>query len=181
MKPIIVFGIGILIYYLVARHDKWFVIATIISSILFIAGGLLFPRISNELLRSLLLGLYFIIASLFPSYWLPESLPDKSDDKSGSKTKKMSFGIRIIDFSWICILGVTLSMVTLAAEISPFVKIIKLDGTSLEYHKELLGLITFHMGLFVDFIQVLGGILAASMAILWAGEIWRKGGQDLEQ
>ena len=175
MGPLIVFGIGIIVYSLIDRRDKWFVLSQFVASSFLIGGGLLLLNISQEVVRGILIGILFIITGLLPRIIIPR-YPIEADGNSNSDPKQL-LSIGIIDFVWICVMGGTLVIIAFTASISPFTDVIN-KGMDPEYYKKMFEITVFLLGKTIDSIFLLGGILAGCMAILWAGEIWRKSQEE---
>lgn len=171
MGPLIAFGIGISVYSLIDRRDKWFVLSQCIASGVLIGGGVLILTICQEDTRGPLIGSLFIIAGLLPRLLIPQH-PIEADGGSNS-TRQHLVSIGIIDFVWICVMGVTLAIIEIASGASPFVVTIE-KGMHTEYYDKLFEITVFLLRITIDGVFLLGGILAGCMAILWAGEIWRK-------
>ena len=95
MGPLILFGIGRILYSLIERHDKWFVVEFIMSAV-FIGGGLLLFEISENAIRGVSLGLLFIVTGLASRIILPRH-PIEAMGKSTIEPKKI-VSVGIIDF-----------------------------------------------------------------------------------
>lgn len=175
MGPLIIFGIGIIVYSLIDRRDKWFIISEFVASGFLIGGGLLLLNIPQAAVRGVSIGILFIITGFLPRIIVPRH----PIEISGSITidKKYLVPIGIIDFVWISIMGGTLAIIAFTVNISPFVDEIKM-GMKPEYYKKMFEIIVFLLGKTIDSVFILGGILAGCMAIIWVGEIWRKSQEE---
>ena len=68
----------------------------------------------------------------------------------------------------------TLAFVAFANSSPPFNLIPLESGLKAEYYKGIGGVAQFLLGSTINGFFALGAILAGCMAILWAGEVWRK-------
>jgi len=175
MEPLILFGVGRILYSVIERHDKWFVISEVIASALFIGGGEFLLDISHDAVRGVLIGVLFIITGIAPRIILKRHPVEAGDDSVANEGQKVPIGI--IDFVWITVMGGTLAFIGFTMGVSPFVGEIPLKGIEPEYYQKLLDTTIFLLGKTIDSVFLLGGALAGCMAILWAGEIWRKPGE----
>ena len=171
MGPLIVFGISRIIYSLIERRDKWFVIYEFVASGLLVGVGFLLMKIPQEAVRGVSIGILFLITGLLPRIILPRHPIEASGSSTFAPKQMVTVGI--IDFVWISIMAGTLAIIAFTAGISPFIDVIK-KGMNPEYYKQLFEITVFLLGKTIDSVFLLGGILAGCMAILWAGEIWRK-------
>jgi uncharacterized membrane protein YidH (DUF202 family) len=171
MGPLILFGIGRVIYSLIERRDRWFVISEFVASGLLVGVGLLLMDTSHDALRGVSIGILFLITGLLPRIVLPRHPIEASVGSTSGPNQIVPVGI--IDFVWISIMATTLAIIAFTLALSPFVGVIK-KGMNPEYYKQLFEITVFLLGKTIDVVFLLGGILAACMAILWAGEIWRK-------
>ena len=175
MGPLIIFGIGIIVYSLIDRRDIWFIISEFVASGVLIGGGLLLLNISQEAVRGVAIGILFIITGLLPRIIVPQHPVEASG--SSTMDKKHLVPIGIIDFVWISIMGGTLAIIAFTVSIPPFVDEIKM-GMNPEYYKKMFEITVFLLGKTIDSVFLLGGILAGCMAIIWVGAIWRKSQEE---
>lgn len=159
---------------MIERRDKWFVIWEFVSSVIFIGVGLLLLNVHQNALRGISLGILFIITSLISRIIKPKHPIEASG--SCSLEPKTLIPIGIIDFTWFCIMGGTIAIIAFTKGVSPFVDVVQ-KGLNPEYYKNLFETTVFLLGKTIDSVFLLGGVLAACMSILWAGEIWRKHGE----
>jgi len=171
MGPLIIYGIGIIIYSLIERRDKWFLVSEFVASGLLIGCGLLLMRIPSDAMRGVSIGMLFFLTGLLPRIAVPRQ-PIEARGRPGSDQKQV-VGVGIIDFVWISIMGGSLAIIAFAVHISPFGDVIE-EGFNAEYYKKMFEITVFLLGKTIDSVALLGGVLAGCMAILWAGEIWRK-------
>ena len=171
MGTLIVFGIGIIVYSLIDRREKWFVLTQFIASSILIGGGFLLLDIYQDAVRGVSTGILFLIIGFLPRIIIPRH-PIEASGSSNSDSKQL-VSIGIIAFVWICIMGGTLAIIAFTTNISPFVDVIK-KGMNPEYYEKIFKITEFLLGKTIDSVFLLGGILAGCMSILWAGEIWRK-------
>lgn len=166
------FGGGRIIYSAVERHDKWFLLVELIFSFIFISVGAMLLKIPYDSARGISLGLLFILTAFAPRRILPVHPIEAGGDKVTLSQKIVPLGI--IDFVWICIMGGTLAFTSFTVGVSPFTDTVPCGGLSPIYYQKSLDTTVFLLGKTIDSIFLLGGILAVCMAILWAGEIWRR-------
>ena len=171
MGPLIVFAIGRIIYSLIERRDKWFAVLEFAASALLAGGGLFLLKISQESVRGVSIGILFVITGLLSRIIVPRH----PIEASGSSTvyPKQLVPVGIIDFVWLSVMGSTLAIIAFTASVSPFVDLVK-KGMNPEYYEKLFDITVFLLGKTIDSVFLLGAILAGCMAILWAGETWRK-------
>jgi len=162
---------------MIERRDKWFVVTEFVSSGTFFLVGLLLVHIHQNAIRGISIGILFIITSLISRIILPRH-PIEAGGTIVNDSKKV-VAIGIIDFVWICIMGGTIAIIAFTWGVSPFVDIIQ-KGMKPEYYQKLFDMSLFLLGKTIDSVFLLGGVLAACMTILWAGEIWRKSGEKFQ-
>jgi len=171
MGPLILFGTGRVLYSLIERRDKWFVLLEFVSSAIFLFVGLILLRIHQNAVRSVSIGILFLITGLISRIIIPLHPSEAGGD--GVKDSKKIVPIGIIDFVWICVMGATIAIIAFTWGVIPFVDI-KQKGMSPEYYKKLFEITVFLLGKTIDSVFLLGGVLAACMSILWSGQIWRE-------
>ena len=170
MEPLILFGIGRILYSLIGRRDKWFIVLEVIASVIFFSVGLILISIKQDAIRGVSICILFIITGLLSRFILPKHPFTGQSVDAGSKEIKH---VGIIDFVWIFIMGGTIAIIAFAKEVPPFTVTIK-EGMNPEYYKSLFDMVEFLLGKTIDSVFLLGGVLAACMTILWAGGIWRR-------
>lgn len=171
MGPLILFGIGRIVYSLIERRDKWFVLLEFVSSGIFFCIGLLLLHINQNSVRGVSIGILFIITGHISRIMIPMH-PIEAGGYNVDDSKKI-VPIGIIDFVWICIMGGTIAIIAFTWGVSPFVDIVQ-KGMKPEYYNKLFDMNKFLLEKTIDSVFLLGGILGVCMTILWAGEIWRK-------
>ena len=82
--------------------------------------------------------------------------------------------VGIVDFGWISVMGLMLGIITYSKSVAPFINVFPPKGMLLVYYETSLETCRFYLGKIIDGILITGGVVSACMAILWAGEIWRK-------
>ncbi len=171
MGLVLWYAIGVVVFSLFTRRDWKFVISVIIASLLFICLTWFLEKKFSYELTAILLAVGFIFLSFLPRDIIP-CHPATAGGVDVTDHEKI-VRVGIIEFCWICGMGVVFGIVWYASKASPLVHLLDLTETSLEFRQRLLDIYQFMLGKIVDIVAFIGCILAACMAILWAGEIWR--------
>jgi len=172
MGFLISFAIGRIFYSLIERRDKWFVILEIIASGVFVGAGSLLLEVPQGAIRGSSQTILFIVTSLASRVILPRDPIEARLQNRANETEKIYVGV--IDFVWISVMGGVVGFIAFARGVPPFVEVMVPKGMPAEYYQKALDSTVFLLEKVIDGVFLTGGGLAGCMAILWAGEIWRK-------
>ncbi len=157
--------------------SRWVWTQLALTSVLLIFGTGIIVSIQQPVAASLLLGALFWAASLLAiqlsKIVSPESASVNAPDEQGHQRKPLYLGI--IDFVWVLAMAAALAALSYGVRVAPIADKPPLDN-ALGYQ-----LAEFLLGWTLDSIFLIGGALAACMAILWAGEIWRQRGTNAQK
>ena len=159
--------------YSIATNRNWAFLSVELALIgLFLYYGLAFMFIGNPALTAGLLGITFAVTGIASRVAVPIALKLGIDLWNEPLVSKVPVGI--IDFTWITLMGAALSIIYFLIQVPP------LSGLGLSLGLPTPYLLTYHENVLFLLERLNGGIfglgtiLAAAMAILWAGEIWLK-------
>lgn len=169
---LITFGLGRFLYSIIERRDKWFVLLEILSIAIFIGIGIILPKLFEGAIGALLVIFLFVSTGFISRCMLPRHPIEAGGEIVNNRDSIVCLGI--VDFGWISIMGAGLGIIVFLRGTELFGNILPPKGMQLEYYKSILDISNFMFGKIIDGILITGGILGGCMAILWAGEIWRK-------
>jgi hypothetical protein len=169
---LVMFGLGQVFYSAIERYNKRFLLAEVISFLVFVTFGLTMFKINNDSVRGMSLGVLFILTGLGPRIILPCHPIEAGGIEVNDGKSRVTIGI--VDFVWLFIMGGTLAFIGFAIGISPFADPIPTKGFKAEYYQESIDAVSFLLGKTLDAFFYLGAILGVCMTILWAGAMWRK-------
>lgn len=173
--PLVFFGIWRIVYSLIERRDKWFVLLECISSCILIGAGRSLLAIPNVETRAILEWLLFVATGLAPRFIVPRHPLEAGGTVVDSDQGRVPVGI--IDFTWMNVMGGALGGIYFVIGVASFVDIAAVGYVSPDYLQSLRDATVFLLDKTIDSVFLLGGVLAGCMAILWAGELWRKRGK----
>ncbi len=161
MQKLVWFALGRLALSLIGSWSWKFFWTELAAVAVYLSGGWLLLRVGPPALQGLLIGgVFFVTAIASPLI---------------ARHNRISLRIGIVDFSWLFILAGTLAVVCFATSSYPVNDVSPSFGSlSHDFLQAELSNTIFLLGKTIDSALLLGGILAGGMAILWAGEIWRK-------
>lgn len=193
MALLLYFGIGRLLFFALAHRDGPFLWTHSIASLCFCLSGLLILRTENSVIRGVLLGGAYVVASVAAMWLAPRHPPEACATTQPDSTHELppvtgivdSRGCRlggppmvavgIVEFSWTLIVGGGLSIIGFALHEYPFNCPLPPKGLPPEYYRFCFDTASFLLEKTLDSVFLVGGVLAGCMAILWSGEIWRRG------
>ncbi len=164
------FGAARLLYSLIERWSWRFVISEVLAISIGLVVGWMFLGIQTPIVLGLVQGGIFL-ATAVSAILVGRRVPIDTARDPGARLNPLNLGI--IDFSWLSIIAGTLALVCFARSSPPLAAQGPTD-LSVENLQAQLANLRFLLGHTIESIFLLGGVLAGCMAILWAGEIWRK-------
>ena len=172
LGPLVWFAIGRMVFSLIERWSSKFFWVELVAISLYLLFGFCLLRVPNPAIQGLLIAGIFLSTAL-SSRLLVHRHPIEASN-SGEMRPGKELVIGIIDFVWLSIMAATLAIICFAQSSHPFNDITLRGQFSSEYWKAELSNTVFLLNKTIDSVFLLGGILGGCMAILWAGEIWRK-------
>lgn len=169
------FAVGVVAYGFFERRERRFVSLSLAAALVFLALSTPILSIPHVMLRGGVLGGSLWLTTLLVRLLAPQS----SAGTTAQATEKV-VPIGIIDFSWTGIMSGALAFVTFANSSEPFHPRSLNVGAKPEYHQAVAEFSQFLLDATINGFFALGATLAACMAILWAGEQWRKSGEAHE-
>ncbi len=160
---IIWYSVGSIGYFLIRESNKKMFRLNILASIFFISSSFFILHFFDYIVSGVMIALLFVLFSFLPRFIV-----------LGIKIES----IRIINFSWILIMGIACGCIVVARKYD------SLDSSFIQsdkngvYYTIVSSHLQFLVGKSIDALMVLGSVLAACMSILWAGAIWRKKDPD---
>jgi hypothetical protein len=181
------FNMTKLIFSCVSRRDNKFLIFELIGSLILIAFALFFDNFIHEKIvikSGILDGInYFLYGLFYFSIFVGTSFvsrltnPKNPEEVAFSNKKNVIIRVGIVDFTWICIIGITYAGILFCREFDTISGNI-LTTKSPEYYNLFYDEVKYLFDQAINIILILGTILAACMTILWGSEIWRKKTKD---
>jgi hypothetical protein len=172
MGVVIATTIGLVLFSLMERRSPKYLSTLGGCTVALLLGSMFTIRIPDDCCRGLLLGASFALCALLPRLIVPCHPLEAGGDEVTRPEHVVPLGI--IDFCWVLIMAACLACVGFMQRISPVMLPADWRSSSLEYRTRLLDFTTMLFEKVIDSVFLVGGVLAGCMAILWAGEIWRK-------
>jgi hypothetical protein len=169
----IYFAAGRVLYSLIERRDIPFVLLDILCSALFTLAALLPLTRLDPGLAVLIVFLGYMLTAMVP-YALVRKSPIEATVARADRGNGPAVWFGIIDGSWLAIMGAACAMLTLSRQLQIVDGPLPHAGRSPEYYRAAFDETSFFLSMIVNAAFVLGTALSVCMAILWAGEIWRK-------
>jgi hypothetical protein len=180
MDYIVAFGIGSVLYSLIERLDFKFLLFLMISMIIFFITGILIDTFIINAFGYILIGVLFFSFNILPRILLPKHPIEAGGTDVQDSSNIVPIGI--IDFCWLSIMAGSLSIISFFKHETPFYVNEKFYVLINNNPQRFYDFSVFFLGKIIDGIFILGGVLAASMTILWSGAIWQKRRrQDIKQ
>ncbi|MFC1730381.1 hypothetical protein ACFL6I_08605 [candidate division KSB1 bacterium] len=167
-QPLIWFAIGRLIYSLIDRRSWKFNVVEVLSVGTYLIFGWYLLDIDAPATKGLLIAGTFLLTAV------ASRLVVKRHPVEAADPGKKPIAIGIIDFAWFSILAGTLGILVFARSSHPITDVSPAGPLPKEFIQAEMLNTMFLLGKTIDSVFLLGGVLAGCMAILWAGEIWRK-------
>ncbi|NUM79821.1 hypothetical protein HUU42_03365 [bacterium] len=172
MEAIITFAIGRLLYSFIERHTLRYIILELVFTTLFVAISTFFNSFASVSVRAVLIGSSFMLTSLASLVLNPVQPIEAGGQKVTMQDTVTAIGI--IDFVWFAIMAASLTITNYGLSTPPFSLVDISPNLRVEYYEKLYDQLDFFLSNTINAIPILGTVLAACMAILWAGEFWRK-------
>jgi len=187
----IVFAVAKLAYSFIDRRDRRFVFIESASSLLLVVVGWCFgqhlyaavQRLTSQsaglslpkdyvayVLYSIPWGTAYLLFALLSRFLVPKNPAKVVTDE---QTTKVVTPLGIIDFSWLTMMSITYTGILLCRRF-PAVSSVIPSGLANDAYRMYFDEVSLLFERTVDVALLLGTILAACMAIIWAGELWRK-------
>lgn len=176
MAPIWFFASGRLLYGLLERRDRGFATGEVIAQLAFVGLTTIMLRIESVVLRALVFGAVFFLSGVVVRRLYPRHPIEAEPVGPGDREWEVAVGI--IDVGWLSIMAAALAFVMFAQGSPPFRDPMPSKGLSPAYYESLAENLRFLLGRILDAFLALGATLGVCMAVLWAGEIWRKRSPD---
>jgi len=167
-QPIIWFAVGRIIYSLIDRLSWKFFGVEVLSVGAYLVCGWYLLAIDAPAAKGLLIGGAFLLTAL------ASRLIVKRHPVEAAESGKKPVAIGIVDFAWLSVLAGTLAILVFVRSSHPFTDVSSVGALPKEFVQAELSNTVFLLEKTIDGVWFLGGALAGCMAILWAGEIWRK-------
>ena len=170
--PLLWFAAGRFAFGLIERWRWLFFWLELLSIGLYLLIARCLMGIPNPALQGLSIGGVFLLTSVLSRFLAHRHPIEASDPENGGHGRELALGI--IDFAWLTILAATLGILCFARSSYPFNEAAPSGNFPSAYWEAELSNTVFLLEKTIDSVFLLGGVLAGCMAILWAGEIWRK-------
>lgn len=172
MALVLLYAVGLLVYSAVGRRDLRFLVAQSVGGCLLVGCGTAILGIEAGVPRAALLALAFIFVALLPRVLFPRHPVEA--EALAKENQKQTLTVGIVDFTWVLVMAVVLAVVVFAAGSPPFSRTQPAPGMGRDYYICSYDGAEFLLGKILDSILVVGTVLAACMAIIWSGAIWRR-------
>lgn len=174
MIQCVYFAVGRVLFGLLGRHDYRFVTRELAGCLGFLVLAVPTLSILEPFWRGLCIGVAFLVTVVVVLL-----ITDEPPQAAAGAEAKPHSPVKIIDLSWTGMMAGTLAVTVFAQGSPAFVDPLPAGRTN-EFYLASLETVRFLMDRTVDFVLTLGGVLSACMAILWAGEIWRRAAEAHE-
>lgn len=152
------------------RNKKFYFIKTLFDILLFLFYLPMF-NFRTPIFKAIYIGLVFIITGLLPR-WIDSNYQFWRISRLSESLSRKIVSIGIINIVWITLMGATVTFSIFAVNSFPFKNAFILEEVRIVKNPELFEFAKFLLSKLIEGIFILGSVLAASMSILWMGQMW---------
>lgn len=173
MSLLLYFAATRFLYSLFERREFGCIALELFSSSLFVAAGAACLHYSRTVLAALLIFLAYLLTAILP-YLVFRRSPIESRSRNPDSEDGPAVSLGIVDTVWLTLMGATCGLILVAEQLGVIGGPPPRVGRSTEYYHAAIEETMFFLGFATNGLFATGASLGGCMAILWAGELWRK-------
>ena len=173
MSLIIYFALTRFFYSLFERREVKCIVFELFSSSLFVAACVACLHCSKGATAAGFVFLAYMLTAILP-YVVFRRSPVEARSRNPDRADGPVVWLGIVDTVWLTLMGATCGLILVGHQLGVVGGPLPAAGHSAEYYHAAIEETAYFLGFATNGLFATGASLGGCMAILWAGELWRK-------